>query len=197
MSMQMASTKAQIVDPAVGYVNSHVVERKHSPIPKRNSLPTLDFLEPGSTVRLKFHQKTTIKNNNNSVKTNNLGSLLIPNDKTMRRPVEPCRLPHLVTQWQYNTNSVGIEAQRPCRPWNMDALRKLYVFGDAEQRAGADKAIDDIWVCRNGCVRSDDPRRRHFDGPTRHHCRGAARVGTAEIPCRDFVDTTRRSAATY
>jgi len=107
MSMQMASTKAQIVDPAVGYVNSHVVERKHSPIPKRNSLPTLDFLGPGSTVRLNFHQKTTIKNNNNNVKTNNLGSLLIPKDKTMRRPVEPCRLPHLVTQWQYNTNSVG------------------------------------------------------------------------------------------
>ena len=139
-----------IVDPAVGYVNSHVVERKDSPTPKRNSLPTLDFLGPGSTVRLKFNQKTTIKNNNNNVKTNNLGSLQIPKDKTMRRPVEPCRLPHPVTQWHYNTNSVGIEAQRPCRPWNMDALRKLYVFGDAEQRAGADKAIDDIWAGRNG-----------------------------------------------
>jgi hypothetical protein len=64
-----------IVDPAVGYVNSHVVERKHSPIPKRNSLPTLDFLGPGSsTVRLKFHQKTTIKNNNNNVKTNKMGT---------------------------------------------------------------------------------------------------------------------------
>ena len=127
-----------------------MVERKDSPTPKRNSLPTLDFLGPGSTVRLKFNQKTTIKNNNNNVKTNNLGSLLIRKDKTMRRPVEPCRLPHLVMQWQYNTNSVGIEAQRPCRPWNMDALRKLYVFGDAGQRAGAEKAIDDNWAGRNG-----------------------------------------------
>jgi hypothetical protein len=42
------------------------------------------------------------------------------------------------------------QAQRPCRPWNMDALRKLYVFGDARQRAGAEKAIDDIWAGRNG-----------------------------------------------
>jgi hypothetical protein len=41
------------------------------------------------------------------------------------------------------------QARRPCRPWNMDALRKLYVFGDAEQRAGAEKAIDDIWAGRN------------------------------------------------
>jgi hypothetical protein len=41
------------------------------------------------------------------------------------------------------------EARRPCRPWNMDALRKLYVLGDAEQRAGAEKAIDDIWEGRN------------------------------------------------
>jgi hypothetical protein len=32
----------------------------------------------------------------------------------------------------------------------MDAVRKLYVFGDAEQRAGGDKAIDDIWAGRNG-----------------------------------------------
>jgi hypothetical protein len=31
----------------------------------------------------------------------------------------------------------------------MDALRKLYVIGDAEQRAGAEKAIDDIWAGRN------------------------------------------------
>jgi hypothetical protein len=46
--------------------------------------------------------------------------------------------------------TVHPEAQPPCRPWNMDALRKLYVFGDAEQRAGAGKAIDDIWAGRNG-----------------------------------------------
>jgi hypothetical protein len=32
----------------------------------------------------------------------------------------------------------------------MDFLRKLYLFGDAEQRAGAEKAIDDIWAGRNG-----------------------------------------------
>jgi hypothetical protein len=51
----------------------------------------------------------------------------------------------------------------------MDALRKLYVFGDAEQRAGAEHAIDDIWAGRNGCVRSDDPPHRHLDGPARHH----------------------------
>jgi hypothetical protein len=42
------------------------------------------------------------------------------------------------------------EAQHPCRPWNMDALRRLYVFGDAEQRAGAEKAINDIWAGRGG-----------------------------------------------
>jgi hypothetical protein len=39
---------------------------------------------------------------------------------------------------------------RPCRPWNMDALRKLYIFGNAEQRAWAEKAVDDIWAGRNG-----------------------------------------------
>jgi hypothetical protein len=36
----------------------------------------------------------------------------------------------------------------------MDFLRKLYLLGDAEQRAGAEKAIDDIWAGRNinaGC----------------------------------------------
>jgi hypothetical protein len=83
----------------------------------------------------------------------------------------------------------------------MDALRKLYVFGDAEQRAGAEMAVDDIWKWLSTTfgrpptdgVGSDDPRRRRFDGLARHHCRGAARTGTAEIPCRDFVDTTRRS----
>jgi hypothetical protein len=150
MSMQMASTKVQSWTPLLG-MSIRTLSNARTHQSKRNSLPTLDFLGPGSTVRLKFHQKTTIKSNNNNVKTNNLGSLLIPKDKTMRRPVEPCRLPHLVTQWQYNTNSVGIEAQRPCRPWNMDALRKLYVFGDAEQRAGTDKAIEDIiWAGRNG-----------------------------------------------
>jgi hypothetical protein len=32
----------------------------------------------------------------------------------------------------------------------MKALRKLYLFGDAEQRAGAEKTINDIWAGRNG-----------------------------------------------
>ena len=40
------------------------------------------------------------------------------------------------------------EAARPqgrqCRPWSMDALRKLYFFGNPEQRAWAEKAVDDI-----------------------------------------------------
>ena len=45
------------------------------------------------------------------------------------------------------------EAARPqgrqCRPWSMDALRKLYFFGNPEQRAWAEKAVDDIWAGRN------------------------------------------------
>ena len=49
-------------------------------------------------------------------------------------------------EWPEATSSQG----RPCRPWNIDSLRKLYVFGDAEQRAGAEKAIVDIWAGRNG-----------------------------------------------
>jgi len=61
MSMQMASTKAQIVDPAVGYVNSHVVERKHSPIPKRNSLLNLNFLKIWRHRATEISSKTTIK----------------------------------------------------------------------------------------------------------------------------------------
>jgi hypothetical protein len=32
----------------------------------------------------------------------------------------------------------------------MDFLRKLYLFGDTEQRARAQKAVDDIWAGRNG-----------------------------------------------
>jgi len=32
----------------------------------------------------------------------------------------------------------------------MSALRKLYVFSDAEQRADAEKAIDDNLAGRNG-----------------------------------------------
>ena len=39
---------------------------------------------------------------------------------------------------------------QPCRPWNMEALRKLYTFGDAEQRAWAEKAVNDIWAGRSG-----------------------------------------------
>jgi hypothetical protein len=32
----------------------------------------------------------------------------------------------------------------------MDFLRKPYVFGNAEQRAWAQKTVDDIWAGRNG-----------------------------------------------
>jgi len=46
--------------------------------------------------------------------------------------------------------TVRPEARRAYRPWNMDVLRKLYVYGNAELRAGAEKAIDDIWAGRNG-----------------------------------------------
>jgi hypothetical protein len=31
----------------------------------------------------------------------------------------------------------------------MEFLRKLYVFGDTEQWAWAQKAVDDIWAGRN------------------------------------------------
>ena len=33
--------------------------------------------------------------------------------------------------------------------WSMDALRKLYFFGNPEQRAWAEKVVDDIWAGRN------------------------------------------------
>jgi hypothetical protein len=56
------------------------------------------------------------------------------------------RLLCLINDWPETAPSQG----RPCRPWNMDFLRKLYLFGDAEQRARAEKAIDDIWAGRNG-----------------------------------------------
>jgi hypothetical protein len=39
---------------------------------------------------------------------------------------------------------------QPCRPWNMEALRRLYTFGDAEQREWAEKAVNDIWPGRSG-----------------------------------------------
>jgi hypothetical protein len=32
----------------------------------------------------------------------------------------------------------------------MEALRKLCAFGDAEQRAWAEKAVNDIWTGRSG-----------------------------------------------
>jgi hypothetical protein len=32
----------------------------------------------------------------------------------------------------------------------MDFLRKLYFFGDTEQRDWAQKAVDDIWAGRTG-----------------------------------------------
>jgi len=43
-----------------------------------------------------------------------------------------------------------VPQRRPCRPWNIDALRKLCIFGNAEQWAWAQKAADDIWAGRNG-----------------------------------------------
>jgi len=39
---------------------------------------------------------------------------------------------------------------QPRRPWNMEALRKLCAFGDAEQRAWAEKAVNAIWTGRSG-----------------------------------------------
>ena len=63
---------------------------------------------------------------------------------------ENLHIPDLIcpgdSEWSRTPRRQG----RPCRPWNMNALRKLYVFGDAEQRAGAEKAIVDIWAGRNG-----------------------------------------------
>jgi len=38
----------------------------------------------------------------------------------------------------------------------MDSLRMLYIFGDSEQRAKAQKAIDDIWAGRNGWFLSNE-----------------------------------------
>jgi hypothetical protein len=32
----------------------------------------------------------------------------------------------------------------------MDSLRKLYFFGNPEQHAWAENAVDDIWAGRNG-----------------------------------------------
>jgi hypothetical protein len=32
----------------------------------------------------------------------------------------------------------------------MEALRKLYTVGDAEQRAWFEKAVNDIWTSRSG-----------------------------------------------
>jgi hypothetical protein len=52
---------------------------------------------------------------------------------------------------------MALRCRHPCASYTpaesqptVDALRKLYVFGDAEQRASAEKAIDDIWAGRNG-----------------------------------------------
>jgi hypothetical protein len=50
-----------IVDPAVKYVNSRMVEQKGSQLPKGNSLLNLNFLESRGTVRLKYHQKNDQK----------------------------------------------------------------------------------------------------------------------------------------
>ena len=49
-------------------------------------------------------------------------------------------------EWPETARSQG----RPCRPWNMGSLRKLYLFGNSEQHAWAEKAVDDIWAGRNG-----------------------------------------------
>jgi hypothetical protein len=65
-----------------------------------------------------------------------------------RQKGENLHIPDLIcpdSEWSEAPRPQG----RPCHQWNMNALRKLYVFG-AEQRAGAEKAINDIWTGRNG-----------------------------------------------
>jgi hypothetical protein len=66
-----------------------------------------------------------------------------------RQKGESLHIPDLIcpgdSEWAEAPRPQG----KPCRPWNMNALRTLYLFGDEEQRAGAVKAIDDIWAGRN------------------------------------------------
>ena len=59
-------------------------------------------------------------------------------------------IPELISTGDPEWPEAGRPEARPCRPWDMDSLRKLYIFGDSEQRAKAQKAIDDIWAGRNG-----------------------------------------------
>ena len=63
---------------------------------------------------------------------------------------KPLHVPDLICpgdpEWPVAPRPQG----QPCRPWNMKALRKLYIFGDAEQRAWAVKAVNDIWAGRSG-----------------------------------------------
>ena len=63
---------------------------------------------------------------------------------------ENLHIPDLICPGDSEWSQAPRPQGRPCRPWNMNALRKLCVFGNAEQRAGAEKAIDDIWTGRNG-----------------------------------------------
>ena len=63
---------------------------------------------------------------------------------------KPLQVPDLICpgdpEWPVAPRPQG----QPCRPWNMEALPKLYTFGDAEQRAWAEKAVNDIWTGRSG-----------------------------------------------
>ena len=67
-----------------------------------------------------------------------------------RQKGESFHIPDLICPSNSEWSEAPPPRGRPCRPWNMSALRKLYVFSDAEQRADAEKAIDDNWAGRNG-----------------------------------------------
>jgi hypothetical protein len=80
-----------------------------------------------------------------------VGLVLVSGAAADRRSVcrhKPLHVPDLIC----SGDPAWPVAPRPqgCRPWNMEALRKLYTFGDAEQRAWAEKAVNDIWVGRSG-----------------------------------------------
>jgi len=65
-------------------------------------------------------------------------------------------IPELICPGDPEWPEAGRPEARPCRPWDMDSLRMLYIFGDSEQRAKAQKAIDDIWAGRNGWFLSNE-----------------------------------------
>ena len=67
-----------------------------------------------------------------------------------RQKGESLHIPDLICPSDSEWSEAPRPQGRPCRPWNMNALRALYTFGNAEQRASAEKAIDDLWAGRNG-----------------------------------------------